>query len=343
VKYYPGLPERAKLGEGSLGLQASSSKEEEAGSTDTFSDGERSSSRGPQVLSKIDLLLGANQFELGNEDRHAALDYYEVEKDSSLCMACISSPVKAVVSVKRKKMKKGLGLGFCRLGPYPKGKRAATGWRRKRLGAGLGLGLFCLGVGMGKSGVGLGLVPGPVGLVPGLVFGPFRPDFGSSSGLIGPVTGLFPGLSEISRPNLSEVSLESSMVVDVQIRPEDASSMVAGFSGTSSPGFNKQNGFVGAYSSGESDGDGFVSAGSMGTGRALVQAALDPTGDESGSFSTGGIDTRMDHAGDGPGSFSAGGGSISTIASNGSIFNPEMEDAGIGPESASPARSVYSL
>lgn len=44
VASYPGLPECAKLGEGSLGSQASSSEEEEAGSTNSFSYGERTSS-----------------------------------------------------------------------------------------------------------------------------------------------------------------------------------------------------------------------------------------------------------------------------------------------------------
>jgi hypothetical protein len=155
VASFPGLPECAKLGEGSVVSQATTSEEEDEGSTVSFFDGERMASWGLQVLSELDLLPGTIRFELGNEDRRAALDCYEVEKVSPLCMACVSRPAKVVGSVKRKKMKKGLGLGFCGLGPKLKGKRAA-------IGIGLGLGLFCLGLGMGKLGAGVGLVPGLV-------------------------------------------------------------------------------------------------------------------------------------------------------------------------------------
>ena len=91
-------------------------------------------------------------------------------------------------------MKKALRLGFCRLGPNLKGKRAASGKR-----AAFGLGLFYLGLGIGKLGVGLGLVSGPVGLVSGLVSGP-------GSGLIGPTSGPESKSSQFPRLDASEVS-----------------------------------------------------------------------------------------------------------------------------------------
>jgi hypothetical protein len=138
--------------------------------------------------------------------------------------------------------------------------------------------------------------------------------------------------------------MESSTVVDVQIRPEDASSTVVGFFDASSPRFEVQNRFEDqnrAYSSvtslGESDGEGLVSfvAGEVGI------AALDPAGDRSGPFYVSDVGTgsgfdscnvgggsgpfssagdgpasipALNHAGDGFGSFSAGYGSVSTAA-----------------------------
>jgi hypothetical protein len=67
-----------KLGEGSSGSQASSSEEEEVGSKDDVSVGERMSSWGLQDFVEVDLLPRVNRFELGNKDRRAALDYYSV-------------------------------------------------------------------------------------------------------------------------------------------------------------------------------------------------------------------------------------------------------------------------
>jgi hypothetical protein len=50
---------------------------------------------------------------------------------------------------------------------------------------------------------------------------------------------------------------------------------------------------VGAHSSESSSGES-VPAGSVGTGSALVHAALDPVGDEARSFSAGGVETGSD-------------------------------------------------
>jgi hypothetical protein len=337
VASFPGSPECAKLGEGSVGSRATTPEEEVEGSTVSSSDGERTASRGLQFLSELDLLPGTFRFEWGNEDRRTTLDCYEVEKVSPLYMACVSRPAKVMGSVKRKKMKKGLGLGLCGLGPKLKGKRAAT--YRDATGLGLGLGLFCLGLGMGKLGA-------SVGLVPEMVSGP-----------------------EASHQDTSEVST----TVEVQICPKEPSSSVAGLSDASSPGLDEQGALSTISSSGESvdNGsspgldeqgalstksssgetgsssvyDGSVYAGGIGSRSVLVHAELDTAGDETESFSSGSVETGRAFAGNGSESYWSGGGSdSSTATSDGSAFLHHREVwtvciSGDRPESAIPAGS----
>jgi hypothetical protein len=83
---------------------------------------------------------------------------------------------------------------------------AVSGRRNKRKH----LGLLCLGLGLGKLGLGFpGLGFGSVGLVAGSV--------GLCHGLVGPVFGFVSGLNVISCPDLAEVLMVSSMVVDKHI------------------------------------------------------------------------------------------------------------------------------
>jgi hypothetical protein len=83
----------------------------------------------------------------------------------------------------------------------------------------------------------------------------------------------------------------------------------------------------------------------VGTGSALVHAALDPVGDETRSFSFGSVETGRAFTGDESESYSFGNGSVSTAASDGPTFLHDMEVwsfciAGDGLESALPVGFV---